>query len=178
MNFTRRTLLQTLGLAGPAYVLPSMLGRRARAASPTIPTRLLFFYTPHGTLLRQWVRPSAGAAAATETAFELGPVLTPLQDWKSKLLLVEGLQMLTADKDPLAATNAHIAGQTHALVAANRAGAMAAGGVSIDELIARRLNTPAPITSVPILEMSARYNRDIAPYPHLMDGGERVGSAR
>ncbi|HZL19919.1 MAG TPA: hypothetical protein VFG23_19445, partial [Polyangia bacterium] len=68
MNPTRRNLLRTLGLLGPAYFLPSLhkKGSRARAASPAIPTRILFFYTPHGQLLRQWVAPAAGASAPTE----------------------------------------------------------------------------------------------------------------
>ncbi|MES1171696.1 MAG: DUF1552 domain-containing protein [Bacteroidota bacterium] len=162
MNQTRRNLLAALGLAGPAYFLPSMRGgRTARAADPAIPTRILFFYTPHGTLFRQWIRPAAGAAAATETAYELGPILQPLQPWKSKLLLMEGLDFQSGYVDPLGTPADHAGGQAHALSATNRVNASTAGGVSIDQFIAKQINTPAPITAVPSLEMSARFNAAI-----------------
>lgn len=160
MHVTRRNLLRALGLGGSAYFLPSALGRSssARAATATIPTRVLFFYTPHGTLLRQWVAPPAGATAMTETSFALGPVLTPLQPSFKKLNIVEGLDFRSEYVDPTAAKDGHYNGQTHALSAANRATPSAAGGASIDQFIAQQLNSPTPVTPLPSLELSARYD--------------------
>jgi uncharacterized protein DUF1552 len=164
MVFTRRNLLRALGLAGPAYFLTSGRGRRAQAVDASIPTRILFFYTPHGTLLRQWVAAPPGASAPTETNFALGPVLQPLSAWQNQLLLLEGLDMMSLYSDKTSATNAHVNGQTHALSAISRSGGASAGGISIDEYIAQGINSPSPVTPVPILEMSARANAGVAPY--------------
>jgi hypothetical protein len=164
MIFSRRNVLRALGLAGPAYFLASSRGRKAKAVDPSIPTRIMFFYTPHGTLLRQWVTAPSGASAPTETNFQLGPILQPLAAYQQNLLLVQGLDMVSEYTDNVSPTNAHVNGQTHALSAIGRAGSAAAGGISIDEFIAQGINSPTPVTSVPILEMSARYNSGIAPY--------------
>jgi hypothetical protein len=164
MNPTRRNLLRALGLLGPAYFLPSLRPRGARAADPSIPTRILFFYTPHGTLLRQWVAAPAGASAPTQTNFALGPSLAPLSSLQSQLTLIEGLDFQSEYADSSAATNGHIGGQTHALSATSRVGPSAAGGISIDEFIANGLNSPAPVTQLPSLQLSARYNAQIAPF--------------
>jgi len=164
MIFSRRNVLRALGLAGPAYFLASRGGRKAKAVDPSIPTRIMFFYTPHGTLLRQWVTAPSGASAPTETNYQLGPILAPLASYQQNLLLVQGLDMVSEYKDTTEPTNAHINGQTHALSAISRVGGSAAGGISIDEFIAQGINSPTPVTSVPILEMSARYNAGITPY--------------
>jgi hypothetical protein len=165
MDLNRRNLLRALGLAGPAYFLPSALtgasGGRAAAATPAIPTRILFFYTPHGTLFRQWIKAPAGAAVASETSFDLGPILQPLLPFKNKLLVLEGLDWQSEYVDTISASNAHLNGQTHALTAISRAGAGTAGGISIDQFIAQKLSAPTPL---PSLEMSARWNSDVAPF--------------
>jgi hypothetical protein len=166
MNPTRRNLLRALGLLGPAYFLPSLhkKGSRARAAAPTIPTRILFFYTPHGQLLRQWVAPPSGASAPTATSFALGPSLAPLASMQSQLTLVEGLDFQSEYPDTSSPTNGHIGGETHALSSISRVGPSAAGGISIDQFIANGINTPTPLTQLPSLQMSSRVNPQIAPY--------------
>ncbi len=167
MHPTRRNLLRALGLLGPAYFLPSLRrhgGGGARAADPTIPTRILFFYTPHGQLIRQWVAPPTGASAPTETNFALGPSLQPLASFQNQLTLIEGLDFQSEYPDTSAATNGHIGGQTHAMSSIGRVGPSAAGGISIDQLIANGINSPSPLTQLPSLELSARFNGGIAPF--------------
>ena len=163
MNIQRRNLLKALGLLGPAYYA-SRPARHARAASPAIPTRILFFYTSHGTLLRQWIKPPSGASVATETSYDFGPILQPLSAFKKKMLILEGLDMVSQYVDPISPDQGHIGGQTHALSANSRASSKTAGAISIDQFIAGRLNSPAPVTSLPSLELSARVNPDIANY--------------
>lgn len=163
MNVQRRNLLKALGLLGPAYYL-SRPERRARAADPVIPTRILFFYTSHGTLLRQWMKPPAGASAATETNYDFGPILQPLAPFKKKMLVLEGLDMVSQYVDPITPDQGHIGGQTHALSAANRASSKTAGAISIDQFIAQKLNASSPVTTLPSLELSARVNPDITYY--------------
>jgi hypothetical protein len=163
MRPTRRNLLRALGLLGPAYFLPSLRkrGTRARAAGPTIPTRLLFFYTPHGQLIRQWVAPPAGATMATETNFALGPSLQPLSAVQNKLTLLEGLDFQSEYPDTSPSDNGHAQGQTHAMSSISRAGPSAAGGISIDQFIANGINSPSPVTELPSLLLSARSNQAI-----------------
>jgi hypothetical protein len=154
MNVTRRNLLRALGLGGSAYFLPWR--KRARAATSTIPTRVLFFYTPHGTMLRQWITAPSGASAATETSFGLGPILQPLSAFQPKMTILEGMDYQSTYVDPTAAANGHVNGQTHALSGINRANANSSGGISIDQFIAKGINSPAPVTVIPSLELSSR----------------------
>ena len=157
MNMTRRNLLRALGLGGAAYFTP-WTRRKAKAAnsSSTVPNRILFFYTPHGTLMRQWVTAPSGASAPTATNFGLGPILMPLSALQKKLTILTGFSFVSNYVDPIAASNGHTQGQTHALSATNRADSEDAGGISIDQFIANGINSPTPVTSIPALQISAR----------------------
>jgi len=78
MNFNRRTLGRSLGLAGASMFLPNLRGLRAAGGGPA--KRFLIFYTQHGTLPWLW-RPKG-----TGTNFELGPLLAPLESYKKDLI--------------------------------------------------------------------------------------------
>jgi hypothetical protein len=83
---SRRTILR--GAAGAAITLPwleAMAPRRAHAAAPKV-KRFIVMFSANGTI------PSAWAPAATsETDFTLSPILSPLADHKSDLVIVRGL---------------------------------------------------------------------------------------
>jgi hypothetical protein len=156
---SRRDAMRMLGMAGAASMMPRVGLSRASAQSAAIPKRILFFYTNHGTLRQYWLPKGAnGAATATETAFDLNDILVPLQQYKKDLLIVDGLDMLSSDKQTGAAKNAHIRGHCHSLVAADMAGADQAGSISIDQHIAKSLNSPSPITPIPSLEIGVDPN--------------------
>jgi hypothetical protein len=180
MHPTRRNLLRALGLLGPAYFLPSLRrrGTRARAAAPSIPTRILFFYTPHGQLLRQWISPPAGATAATATNFALGPSLQPLAAQQNQLTIIQGLDFVSEYSDTSAAANGHVGGQTHALASISRVGPSATGGISIDQFIANGINSPAPVTQIPSLQLSARQNAGVSPFYTSTSGPNAVVPAQ
>jgi hypothetical protein len=150
-----------LGAAGAASMLPGLPGvglSRARAQSAEIPKRIIFFYTNHGTYRQAWLPKGVGGAPATETAFDLGELHAPLAQYKKDLLIIDGLDMLSSDKQTGPAKNAHIRGHCHSMVANDMAGADQAGGISIDQLIARSLNSPSPITPIPSLEIGVDPN--------------------
>lgn len=169
-NLSRRNLLQLVGLAGAAYMLPSLARPRAARADNGVPKRLVFFYTEQGTLKQfdnngvsyfPWAPNAPGAPSATSittpwstSAHTLGELhaasLTPFQ---KKLLFLDGIDMISSTVDPTGAANAHIAGETHALVAANRQTDALAGGISIDQYIAKAINSPTPLTELSSLEM-------------------------
>lgn len=155
---SRRDALRMLGMAGVASTLPGTGFNRARAQSAAIPKRIIFFYTNHGTHRPAWLPKGVGTAAATETAFELNEILVPLQQYKKDLLIIDGLDMVSSDKQTGGAKNAHIRGHCHSLVATDMAGVDQAGGISIDQHIARALNSPSPITPISSLEIGVDPN--------------------
>ncbi len=89
---SRRSLLRA-GLGGGAAALTgSALGlfpwlNAGRAGS--VPPRLLLFFTPHGTVWDQW-RPTG-----TETNFSLSPILAPLAQHQDRLVIVDGVELVT-----------------------------------------------------------------------------------
>ncbi len=169
MNLSRRNVLQMLGLGGAGYLLPSLGGgANARAAGPAVPRRILFFYTEQGTikqsfdgkLVMPWTPSAPGApdAAAITVPWStrdhtLGELHQPLVPFKNKLTFLDGLDMVSAQADPIGGANGHIGGETHALIAANRQSPELGGGPSIDQYIAKAINSPSPLTSLRSLEM-------------------------
>jgi hypothetical protein len=152
-GLSRRLLLQ-LALAGTSSaMLPSLFPRRARAGQPVLPPRVIFVYNM-GTV-REFYNPlaTAGKAAPTETDFDLAPIHDALRPFKSDLILTRGISMASQDADTSAFANSHVRGGTHALTATSRLTQSLAGGASIDQLIAKTINSPAPVTRYPSWEL-------------------------
>ncbi len=152
-GLSRRLLLQ-LAMAGTtSAMLPSLFTRRARADAPILPPRILFVYNM-GTV-RELYQPlgAGGSPKPTETSFDLAPIHASLAPFKSQLLLTRGISMASQDADTSAFANSHVRGGTHALTAANRMTQSLAGGPSIDQVIAKAINTPAPVTRYPSWEL-------------------------
>jgi hypothetical protein len=160
IRLNRRSALQLLGMGAAASLLPHRLIGRARADA-NIPTRIIFFYTNHGSYRPAWLPVGAGGSGSpTETAYDFGAIHQPLADFKKDILLIDGLDMLSSDQQTTAASNAHIMGHCHSLVATEMADANLAGGISIDQQIAHDLNTPMPATSLPSLEIGVYPNSE------------------
>jgi hypothetical protein len=171
MQVNRRNMLELLGLAGTSYLASSMATpRRARAAGAAIPRRLVFFYSGHGALKQfnadgslkpsQWAPTVTGAPDPLKiltpwstSAFTLGNMHQALVPFQNQLLFLDGLDMMSVDVDPITAGDAHTNGQTHALIGANRKTSVIAGGISIDQYIAKGINSPSPVTSLGSLEV-------------------------
>ncbi|MFT3710358.1 MAG: DUF1552 domain-containing protein [Archangium sp.] len=98
MNMNRRQLLKAAigaSLASPLFPLLD-----ARAQVPSMPKRLLLFFTPHGTIYDQW-KPTGA-----DTNFALSPILQPLAAHKSKLVVIDGLK-INGDYHPNCALAPH-----------------------------------------------------------------------
>src|SRR5262245_2884672 len=108
------------------------MGRSPLRAQAMPAQRFLSVYTPGGTVLAKW-RPTG-----TETAPVLSPILAPLEPVKSKLLIVDGLDMKSAVGEQ------HQAGIVALLTGTVQSSANRnyAGGPSIDQLIAARTMKP------------------------------------
>ena len=87
---------------------------------------------------------------------------SPLNDIKQKLIVFENVDMVSATVDPTTPSNAHYAGETHSLAAANRANGDTAGGPSIDQYIAKAINAAGPVTKVPSLSLAAQNDGNVS----------------
>lgn len=82
--FSRRQLLRGFGAAAALSPFLPMLEAQA---DNEVPKRLVLFFSPNGTIYEKW-KPSG-----SETNFALGPILEPLNPYKSELLILDGLQL-------------------------------------------------------------------------------------
>ena len=142
-RITRRTVLR--GAGGISVALPfldaMLLPRQSHAAS-SIPMRFVVFYSPGGTLLDQW-RPTG-----TETSFTLSSMMAPLNAYKDRLILVDGLDMSVAINKgvghPHSRGMAAVLTGTQLLPGTFETGsglASFADGISVDQVIAGRIST-------------------------------------
>ena len=145
----RRTFLKAMGLGAAAVPLLPSLNSFAQAGS--IPKRFIVFFTPNGTILDAW-KPTG-----TETNFQFGEILQPLNSYKDDLLILQGLNMNSTKSGP---GDGHMKGMGHLLTgddlerygpngeefkcAGKTPCAGFAGGKSIDQLIADE-SAPADI---------------------------------
>lgn len=180
-HVSRRRLLEILGITAGSYVGGS-IGQsalvRAATATAAVPKRIVFFFTEQGSI-RQinsdgsikpfWAPTAPGApdplkiqAPWASSSFTLGGMHQALVPYQKQLLFIDGLDMLSANVDPTQATNAHVNGETHALIAASRQSASLGGGISIDQFIAKGINAPSPLTSLASLEIFLDGNQTYA----------------
>lgn len=85
LRFTRRNLLRG-GLAATAAI-PLLDAQRVSGTMATPPTRLVVFMTPNGT------RNNMFWPTGSETNFQLGTLVTPLEPFKSKLVFPRGIKL-------------------------------------------------------------------------------------
>ena len=184
MKTSRRTLLRALGLGA----LCSLAGNSSSAlADPTpIPSRVIFFVTPHGHVPSAWTMPVPFApervvsrSLADLSAAEFSAVLRPLHPFRDRLLAIEGLShtSVLADVAEITRTggdlNSHsisVAGLLTGVRALQRNGAPCTGGArSIDQELAARTTAPGRFGS---RVYGADYvpNATVAPFSFLGPG--------
>jgi hypothetical protein len=83
---SRRTVLTGLGTALTLPLLPSLLGREARASATGAPRRMVHFVLNNG------VDPATFTPSAVGTGFELPPGMASLEPWRNRLAVISGLQ--------------------------------------------------------------------------------------
>ncbi len=154
-HLTRRTFLRRAGqaaLALPLLQLPRGVGAQG---SQDHPRRLIVFYQPNGTKKELW-SPRGGS----EKNFEMGPLLRPLDTFRERLVLFDGVDLAVAGEGP---GGPHQRGMASLLTGeiitegdfvggdGRRAGW--AGGPSLDQVLARELR---PGTTFDTLELGVR----------------------
>lgn len=92
MKLSRRQLLLSAGALSLTAGLPN---KPTNLKSTDHPSRLIFFYTPNGAVMNDW-RPTG-----TEGNFTLSPMLSPLQPFKDRLLILDEVDNLVALNGPV-----------------------------------------------------------------------------
>lgn len=85
-RFTRRAFFG--GLAAGTALMPFIPITHSEAGGTMFPRRLILFFSANGTLHENWAPSGAG------TNFTLSPILSPLEPYKDKLLILDGLQVI------------------------------------------------------------------------------------
>jgi hypothetical protein len=173
----RRALLGGGAAALAATLFPSLGGRAYGAA----PKRLVLVWGHHGPFYDEWKMWQGGAAGADwQYALDGGGApsqsawsapLRPLYPHRSRIIVLDGLGLLTAFRDADGPGNEHAKGQVHSLTGAMVAGDGVAGGPSIDQVVAGSIQRTGALKS---LELTAG---DGAGLPFVWAGrGQRIPS--
>jgi hypothetical protein len=158
--FSRRNFLR--GAGGATLALPFLpsLGR-AGGGGPTAPRRLVVVVQPQGFIMDEW-RPTG-----TGSDFQLSPILSPLEPLRDRIVVVSGLDNVAPDLNygagghssalksiltgmPLSANLAPdgslLPSDQH--ITADQSFDVFAGGPSIDQVLADRMDAPTPYRSL------------------------------
>lgn len=152
-QINRRTVIK--GAGSIAIGLPWLeimdWGRKAQAQTASAPLKnFMTVYQPGGTVIDKW-RPTG-----TETAFTLSPILKPLAAFQSKLVVLDGLFLKCGDQFTYNGVEQHQGGSVGWLTGQIQPGigGFPKMGPSIDQLLAAKLSTGKPYTS---LEVAVRW---------------------
>lgn len=122
---SRRALLGGLALVGAQAFLP----RKSASAEVAAAKRFIVIHVPEG-MWGDAARPQAGAAS-------LGAIFSPLDPFRSKLSVLNGLNLRSRDQGP--GGDGHHRGVPHMLTCTEMADEGNAGGASVDQKIAQAI---------------------------------------
>src|SRR6185503_14074530 len=141
-QFSRRTFLRGIGvtMALPWMESLNVWGEplRSSEAASTAPVRLSVLFAGNGFHSKEWWAKGEGKT------MELGKVLTPLADFRQKLLFISGLFNAEALKG-----NIHSSQTGNLLSGAPLAsGGEIRSGTSVDQVVAQRFGTGTKVASL------------------------------
>jgi Protein of unknown function (DUF1552) len=144
LSISRRGFLGALGALGASQLIPANV-----MADNTPPKRLIVVFSANGTIYDNWV------PTGTETNFTLAPILSPLEAFKDRLVILDGIDVKSAQNGP---GDDHMKGMGHMLTGiellpGNTQGgagqpAGLAGGISIDQRIANEIGASTRFKSL------------------------------
>ena len=151
----RRTLLRGLGATLALPLLDSMVPAFAAAGIDVPPVkRLGVVYVPNGMTMKEWTPETEGAG------FALTPVLSPLEPYRDRILVLSGLNS-TPPPEQSSAAGVHARASTRFLtdVPPKRSDTSdVEAGVSVDQLVAKEFGRETQLAS---LELAIE-GRDLA----------------
>jgi hypothetical protein len=156
MRFTRRR-----ALAGAA--LP-FLGVRPAVAQAPRPKRALFLFTPDGMMFDRW------NPTGTENDWSLSYTLQPLAPVKSKILVIQGLDIACGKIGPANGHPPGMAGMFSGRVMVKQPnGAIWGGGVTIDQYLGAKIGGATKFRSLVFGVDCNNYYRDCSGYVSYSD---------
>jgi hypothetical protein len=176
LKLSRRALLR--GAGGIAIGLPfleimSSSGRASAQAAP-IPQRFVVFFSPNGSIRENWT------PTGSETDFQLSTILAPLEPYKQKIVVLDGLVNEGAKHGP---GDDHMRGMGAMLTSielqpgTTQGGccepAGLAGGISIDQKIANSIGTSTKFKSVEF-GVQAKSSGTVWGYTAYSDAGQAL----
>jgi hypothetical protein len=150
-HLPRRTFLRGVGATIALPWLDAMVPAFSVRAQVKAPVRLVFAYTPNGTMMQHWTPKGVGKN------FEFSRILKPLEPFRDDMLVLTGL----AHKNGTIAPGDHAAASATYLtgVAPKRTtGADILLGVSADQIAAQAIGSQTPL---PSLELSCEASRPV-----------------
>ena len=151
-HLPRRTFLRGAGVTLALPFLDSMMpALSALAQSPARPkTRLVTIFAPHGWSPTYWMDRDPSVPATAGRNVGLGFIHQPLAPWQDKLTIVSGLDATSSMPPPGTSGGDHSrASATFTGTSPKKtAGADIYGGVSIDQIVARKLGQDTLLPSI------------------------------
>jgi Protein of unknown function (DUF1552) len=145
-RLSRRTFLRAAGTAIALPYLEAMWPASARAQAAASARRFLAWYVPNGINMADWT------PAATGSSFTLTPILAPLANVRSDVLVLTGLANRSAS-DSVPGDHARGTGSFMTARKCKRTdGADIQNGISLDQRIAQAIGSA---TSLPSLQLGA-----------------------
>jgi hypothetical protein len=152
-HLSRRTFLRGAGVSLALPFLESMIPAASvfgQAAAPR-PTRLACIYFPHGAIMPKWT------PAAEGDAFELSEILQPLKPFSKQLTVVSDLRHAMAYGSG-ATANHNRSAAAFLSGAFAKTGARPELGVTMDQLVARKIGQETPLPSLELMIEEASVN--------------------
>src|SRR5687767_12861506 len=153
-HLSRRTFLHGMGVTLALPLLESMIPAGtafAQTAAGARPTRLGCIYFPHGAIMPKWTPASDGPG------FELSEILQPLKPFYGKFNVISDLEHKLAYGSG-ATANHNRSAAAFLSGAFAKTGAKPELGVTVDQLVARKIGQDTPLPSVELMIEEASVN--------------------
>jgi hypothetical protein len=151
-HLSRRTFLHGTGVALALPFLESMVPARSLLAQAARrPTRFGAIYFPHGVIMPKWLPATTGAG------FELTEILQPLKAFHDKINVVSGLECALAYGSG-ATANHNRSAAAYLSGAFAKTGAKPELGITIDQVVARKIGQETPLPSLELMIEEATVN--------------------
>lgn len=142
-------------------MLPFVPMLDAHAASAPPRNRLIFFFTSNGTIYESWLPKMVSGK------LELSPILSPLETFKSKLLVVDGLShKVIIEKSGrsghTAGMNTALTGQVNKIIDPSRPLHSLATGISLDQHLAPKMGVGSKLRSIECGIQVEPYDKEFA----------------
>src|SRR5688572_7235479 len=153
-HLSRRTFLNGVGVTLALPLLESMIPARtafAQTVAAASRTRLGCIYFPHGAIMPKWTPATDGEG------FELSEILQPLKAFQGKFNVISDLECGTAYGSGATANHNRSAAAFLSSSFA-KTGAKPELGVTVDQLVARKIGQETPLPSLELMIEEASLN--------------------